>query len=186
MDGAIDLFAQAVMTPTILAGSTKQARRSQNFDGDPDDRDMGDFFIRMVEATDNEDIMTADGSSRSWMRPWWNATWEEWCQRNRLSIYLPTNGPDDLIRRSWTSLTSWTRCWTSSRASRPHRTRLQTPCPCRHRRPQRSLANTALAALPPCGRPARGGRYLRCHRGSLPASQGLRCLRDHRGSRRTQ
>ena len=112
MDGAIDLFAQAVMDADNPRGEVRrQARRSQNFDGDPDDRDMGDFFIRMVEATDNEDIMTAADGLLAELDETVvaNFTWGEWVSdATGLSIYLPTNGPDDLyLEGGWTSLTSW-------------------------------------------------------------------------------
>ena len=112
MDGAIDLFAQAVMDADDPRREVRrQARRSQNFDGDPDDRDMGDFFSRMIEATDDADIMSAadgmlDELDETVLA---NFTWGEWVSdATGLSIYLPTNGPDDLyMEGSWASLTGW-------------------------------------------------------------------------------
>ena len=112
MDGAIDLFAQAVMDADNPRGEVRrQARRSQNFDGDPNDRDMGDFFVRMTEATDNDDILSAADGLLAELDETVvaNFTWGEWVSdATGLSIYLPTNGPDDLyMEGSWTSLTGW-------------------------------------------------------------------------------
>jgi len=112
MDGAIDLFAQAVMdVDNPRSAVRRQARRSQNFDGDPNDRDMGDFFIRMVDAADDPDILSAADGMLDELNDTVvaNFTWGEWVSdATGLSIYLPTNGPDDLyMDASWASLTNW-------------------------------------------------------------------------------
>jgi hypothetical protein len=112
MDGAIDYFAQAVMDDDDPRGEVRrQARRSQNFDGDPNDRDMGDFFDRMFGATDNPDILSAADGMLAELDETIvaNFTWGEWVSdATGLSIYLPTNGPDSLyLEGSWTELTSW-------------------------------------------------------------------------------
>jgi len=113
MDGALDLFANAVIEDGNPRGEVRrQARDSQNFDGDPADRDLGDFMARMEDATDNPDILAAaqDVSaelSEVIVSNFTNGGWVS--DATGMSIYLPVNGPDDIyLEGSWNDLTSWT------------------------------------------------------------------------------
>ena len=112
MDDALSLFADAVMEDSNPRGEVRrQARQSQNFDGDPNDRDLDDFMRRMTEATDNPDILSAASGVRAELEDVIvaNYTFGEWVSdATGLSIYLPTNGPDSLYSEgSWTALTTW-------------------------------------------------------------------------------
>ena len=112
MDGAIDLFAQAITDSDNPRGEARRpARRSQNFDGDPNDRDLGDFMLQMLASTDDDAIYTAaDGLQAELSEAIVaNYTWGEWVSdATGLSIYLPTNGPSRLyLDGAWTGLTHW-------------------------------------------------------------------------------
>ena len=112
MDGALTLFADAVLADGNPRGEVRrQARDSQNFDGDPADRDLGDFMLRMTDATDNPDILGAASDVLAELEDVIiaNYTYGSWVSdATGLSIYLPVNGPDDLyLDGSWNELTTW-------------------------------------------------------------------------------
>ena len=113
MDGAIESFALAVLADDNPRGEVRrQARQSQNFDGDPADRDLGDFMVRMADASSNSDIVTAAEDIRAEMdgvivANFINGGWVS--DATGLSIYVPVNGADDEYRTgSWNDLTEWT------------------------------------------------------------------------------
>ncbi|MEC9390519.1 MAG: clostripain-related cysteine peptidase [Myxococcota bacterium] len=113
MDGAIESFALAVLADDNPRGEVRrQARRAQNFDGDPSDRDLGDFMVRMADASSNEDIVAAaenvrDEIDSTIVANFINGGWVS--DATGLSIYLPVNGADAEYRAgSWNDLTEWT------------------------------------------------------------------------------
>ena len=113
MDAAIESFALAVLADDNPRGEVRrQARQSQNFDGDPADRDLGDFMVRMTDASDNDDIVLAADDVNNEMDSvvvanFTNGGWVS--DATGLSIYIPVNGPDAQYREgSWNGLTSWT------------------------------------------------------------------------------
>jgi hypothetical protein len=113
MDGAIENFALAVLDDENPRGEVRQrARQAQNFDGDPADRDLGDFMDRMADASENMDIVSAaedvwDQMGDTVVANFTNGGWVS--DATGLSIYIPVNGVDGQYEEgSWNDLTSWT------------------------------------------------------------------------------
>jgi hypothetical protein len=112
MDGAIDELAFAIMD----ADDPRSAVRShvgntQNFDGDPNDRDLGDLALRLAEDDSNEDISIASEElfiqlEEAIVANYTNGGWVR--DATGLSIYIPTRRLDDSYRRgSWNDATMW-------------------------------------------------------------------------------
>ncbi|MGB0640912.1 MAG: clostripain-related cysteine peptidase [Myxococcota bacterium] len=112
MDGAIDELAFAIMdADNPRAAVRRHVSDTQNFDGDPNDRDLGDFAMRLVEDGSNEDIAIASDDliiqlEESIVANFTNGGWVR--DATGLSIYLPTRRLDDTYRQgSWNDLTMW-------------------------------------------------------------------------------
>jgi len=113
LDDALESFALAVLADENPRGEVRrQARQAQNFDGDPADRDLGDFMVRMADASDNADIVAAaedvhDEYEGTIVANFTNGGWVS--DATGLSIYVPVNGADSQYRLgSWNDITSWT------------------------------------------------------------------------------
>jgi hypothetical protein len=112
MDGALDAFSNAIMADDDPRDEVRrQARRSQGFDGDPNDKDLGDFMSRMADASDNPDIISAaeDVSAELSEVIVSNFTYGDWVSdATGLSIYLTLDGPDSgYLAGNWNTLTLW-------------------------------------------------------------------------------
>lgn len=113
LDGALESFALAVLADDNPRGEVRrQARQAQNFDGDPADRDLGDFMVRMADASGNDDIVAAaedvaDEYNDIIVANFTNGGWVS--DATGLSIYVPVSGADSQYRLgSWNDITSWT------------------------------------------------------------------------------
>jgi hypothetical protein len=112
MDEALDTFATTVMADdNPRAQVSPFSRHSQGFDGEPADRDLGDFMMRVAEGSDNPDVVYAAENVSLALEDVIisNFTYGEWvADATGLSIYLPRFGPDSsYLIGSWNSLTQW-------------------------------------------------------------------------------
>ncbi len=112
MDGAIDELAFAIMDAENPRSAVRRhVGDTQNFDGDPNDRDLGDFALRLVEDGSNEDIAIASDDlliqlEQSVVANFTNGGWVR--DATGLSIYIPTRRLDELYNRgTWNDATMW-------------------------------------------------------------------------------
>ena len=112
MDEALDSLALSVMAASNPASQFRpRARATQSFDGDPNDRDLGDFVIRLAAGSDNPDIAAAAEDlvfefDETIVANFTNGGWVS--DATGLSIYLPTRGGSaEYYGGSWVDLTNW-------------------------------------------------------------------------------
>ena len=112
MDAAIDSLALSVMAASNPSNQIRSsARATQSFDGDPNDRDLGDFVVRLAAGSDNADIATAAEDvaieiDDTIVANFTNGGWVS--DATGLSIYLPTRGGSaEYYGGAWVDLTQW-------------------------------------------------------------------------------
>jgi len=112
LDSAIDNFANSILSKENPRSNVRpQARRAQNFDGDPNDKDFRDFLARMVSETDDTEIADASEAldaelDEAILANFTNGGWVR--DATGLSIYIPTNGFDGAYHDGrWNEFTRW-------------------------------------------------------------------------------
>jgi hypothetical protein len=112
MDDAINSLALSVMSTANPSSQVRShARATQSFDGDPNDRDLGDFVVRLAEGSSNADIAAAAEDvavelDDTIVANFTNGGWVS--DATGLSIYIPTRGGSaEYYGGSWVDLTNW-------------------------------------------------------------------------------
>ena len=112
IDPAINEFANSILAKADPQSSVRPlARDTQNFDGDPNDKDFRDFLERMADESNDDDIVDSaeelnDQLDAAIFANFTNG--RRYRHATGLSIYIPTNGFDSSYRQGrWNEFTNW-------------------------------------------------------------------------------